>query len=148
MAEWRSPKPQVGGSIPSWPAKLILADWKMNKSKVKATDIASWIGVLLITVAALLATNYAKLAGPIVAMVWIVWFLLALTLAYFTEKGKQYFAFAKEAKSELEKVVWPNRQETTQTTLIVVVMVAITGVVLWGIDSGMTWAIGKITQLG
>lgn len=104
--------------------------------------------MLLITVAAIIATNYAKLAGPIVAMVWIVWFLLALTLAYFTETGKQYFAFAKEAKAELEKVVWPNRQETTQTTLIVVVMVAITGVVLWGIDSSMTWAIGKITQLG
>ena len=56
--------------------------------------------------------------------------------------------FAKEAKLELQKVVWPTRQETIQTTSIVMVMVAITGFVLWGIDSGMLWAIGKITHLG
>ena len=54
----------------------------------------------------------------------------------------------KEAKIELQKVVWPTRQEAVQTTSIVMVMVTITGFVLWGIDSGMLWAIGKITHLG
>ena len=54
------------------------------------------------------------------------------------------FEFAKEAKIELRKVVWPTRQETIQTTSIVMVMVAVTGFILWGIDSGMMWIIAKI----
>jgi preprotein translocase subunit SecE len=81
-------------------------------------------------------------------LVWIGWLVATLAIAFFTEKGKEVFAFAKEAKIELEKVVWPTRQETIQTTTIVMVMVMVTGFVLWGIDSGMMWAIGKITHLG
>ena len=53
-----------------------------------------------------------------------------------------------EAKAELLKVVWPTRQETIQTTSIVMIMVAVTGFILWGIDSGMMWVIAKITHLG
>lgn len=120
----------------------------MSKNKVKLADVGLWLGVSLITIAAIAATYFAGLSGPVVAILWIVWLLLALGLAYFTEKGKSCFEFAKESKAELEKVVWPNKQETTQTTLIVIIMVAVTGVILWGVDSGMTWAIGKITQLG
>jgi preprotein translocase subunit SecE len=34
----------------------------------------------------------------------------------------------------VRKVVWPTRQETLQTTLIVIVMVLIVGIVLWLFD--------------
>jgi preprotein translocase subunit SecE len=120
----------------------------MSKNKLKLLDIGLWLGVLLVTIVAIITTNFAGLTGPIVAIVWILWLLLSLVLSYFTEKGKVCFEFVKESKAELEKVVWPNKQETTQTTLIVIVMVAVTGVVLWCVDSSMTWAIGKVTQLG
>ncbi len=65
-----------------------------------------------------------------------------------TTAGKQVFKFAQESKVELLKVVWPTRQETIQTTTIVIVMVAVTGFILWGVDSVMMWAIAKITHLG
>lgn len=120
----------------------------MSENKLKILNVGSWLGVGLISLLAIAATYFAGLTGPVVAIVWIVWVLLTLTLVYFTDKGKICFEFIKESKAELEKVVWPNKQETTQTTLIVIVMVAVTGVVLWGVDSGMTWAIGKLTQLG
>jgi preprotein translocase subunit SecE len=74
--------------------------------------------------------------------------VLTLGFGFLTVQGKQVFSFGKEAKLELQKVVWPTRQETIQTTSIVMVMVALTGFILWGIDSGMLWAIGKITHLG
>jgi len=112
------------------------------------TQIAAWIGVVLVTCAAFIGTYLGNFSGPIIAIIWIFWVIGSLALVYFTDQGKQCFAFAKDAKLELEKVVWPSRQETTQTTFIVMIMVTITGFVLWGIDSGMTWAIGKITQLG
>ena len=115
---------------------------------MKIKEIALWLSVLLITIAALAGSYVMQLSGPVTALVWLSWAVSALVLFYFTEKGKAAYAFAQEAKSELDKVVWPTRQETTQTTLIVIAMVSITGFVLWGVDAGMMWAIGKITQLG
>ncbi|MDP3562780.1 MAG: preprotein translocase subunit SecE [Legionellaceae bacterium] len=120
----------------------------MQNSKMKFQEILAWFAIVLITIAAFLGTYYFHFSGPILALVWLGWTVFALTFAYFTGKGKQAFLFAKEAKTELDKVVWPSRQEATQTTFIVMIMVTVTGFVLWGIDSGMMWAIGKITQLG
>ena len=37
--------------------------------------------------------------------------------------------------TEIRKVVWPNRTETTQTTLIVLAAVIVASLLLWGLDS-------------
>ena len=115
---------------------------------MKLPDLLSWLAIALITVAAFFGTYYYHFPGPIKALIWVGWLVLTLMFGFFTTQGKEVFSFAKEAKLELQKVVWPSRQETIQTTSIVMVMVAITGFILWGIDSGMMWAIGKITHLG
>ncbi|KTD33484.1 preprotein translocase subunit SecE [Legionella nautarum] len=119
-----------------------------NNSKINFKDISLWIGVLLITGLAFFGTYYYNFSGPVKALIWIGWFVLVAALGFFTTQGKQVFGFAKEAKIELQKVVWPTRQETIQTTSIVMAMVTITGFVLWGIDSGMMWIIAKLTRLG
>lgn len=121
---------------------------KEINSNAKPYELLVWLGMVLVTVAAFIGTYYFQFAGPIKALIWIGWLVLIFVLGYFTEKGQQVFEFAKEAKVELQKVVWPNRQETIQTTSIVMAMVAITGFVLWGVDSIMLWVIGKITHLG
>ncbi|RMX00940.1 preprotein translocase subunit SecE [Legionella jordanis] len=119
-----------------------------SDSKMKLKEIALWFGILLITILAFFGTYYFDFSAPIKAIIWISWFILAAVLGFFTSKGKEVFAFAKSAKIELQKVVWPSRQETVQTTSIVMAMVAITGFVLWGIDSAMMWVIAKLTHLG
>jgi len=106
------------------------------------------MAVVLVTAGAFFCTYYYTFSGSIQAMIWLGWFVLTLFFGYQTIKGKQVFAFAQEARIELLKVVWPTRQETIQTTTIVMVMVALTGFILWGIDSMMMWAIAKITHLG
>lgn len=111
-------------------------------------DLTLWVGIVLVTILAFSGTYYYKFTGPIEALIWICWFVLTLLLAFFTNSGRKVFEFAKEAKIELQKVVWPSRQETVQTTSIVMVMVAVTGFVLWGIDTGMMWIIAKLTRLG
>ncbi len=123
----------------------------MNKkigSSNKALNVIAPLVILLITTGALYCTYYIPITTPIKAVVWILWLIISLLVASFTSKGKQAIAFIKESKIEMQKVVWPNRQETVQTTTIVIVMVAITGFVLWGVDNAMMWAIGKITHLG
>ena len=114
----------------------------------KIRDTFLWAGVALITAAAFALTYLFHFSGPIKVLVWLVWLVFGLALAFFTKKGQAIFVFMKEAKIELKKVVWPTRQETVQTTSIVMLMVGVTGFVLWGVDSGMMWAIGKITHLG
>ncbi|MDF1678150.1 MAG: preprotein translocase subunit SecE [Legionellaceae bacterium] len=116
--------------------------------KTKMRDTFLWFGVALATVAVIGLTRVFHFEGPIQVLVWLVWLVLSLALAVFTKKGQFVFSFVKEAKIELKKVVWPTRQETVQTTSIVMLMVGATGFVLWGVDSVMMWVIGKITHLG
>lgn len=111
-------------------------------------DNIFWLAIVTITIAAFFCNYNYTLSGAIQAIVWIVWLVLVLFLGYLTTKGKQVFAFAQESKIELQKVVWPTRHETIQTTTIVMVMVAATGFILWLLDSVIMWAIAKITHLG
>ena len=119
-----------------------------TEPKRKIRDTFLWIGFALITAAAFALTYLFHFSGSIKVLIWLVWLVFGLALSFFTKKGQAIFVFMKEAKIELKKVVWPTRQETVQTTSIVMLMVGVTGFVLWGVDSGMMWAIGKITHLG
>ncbi len=148
MAERRSPKPQVGGSIPSWPANYLKKMKNKEISTIKLREGMAWLALVLISVAAVAGSYFFHISGPLKALLWIGWFVLTLVSGFFTSQGQQVYSFSKEAKIELEKVIWPSRQETIQTTSIVMIMVTVTGFILWGIDSGMMWSIGKITHLG
>ncbi|MGB5830434.1 MAG: preprotein translocase subunit SecE [Thiohalocapsa sp.] len=55
-------------------------------------------------------------------------------IALTTQPGRQLWRFATDSRMEVRKVVWPTRQETIQTTLIVMVMVLILGILLWLFD--------------
>ena len=70
-----------------------------------------------------------------------------LGIASLTEKGRTFLAFAKEARIEVRKVVWPTRQETTHTTLIVMVATVIMALILWGLDGILFRAVGFLTGL-
>lgn len=104
--------------------------------------------MLLVTAGAFYLTYGVDFSPPILAMVWIVWLLVLTGLAFYTTPGQAVFAFAKEAKIELQKVVWPNRQETIQTTMIVMTMVGLTGLMLWVFDVFILWGIARLTHLG
>ncbi len=119
-----------------------------NENQSKMKDIMSWLAIVLATAGAFVCTYYYTFTGPIQSIIWLAWLILILFLGYLTTTGKKVFAFAQEAKVELLKVVWPTRQETIQTTTIVMVMVGLTGFILWGVDSIMMWAIAKLTHLG
>ncbi len=69
----------------------------------------------------------------------------AVAIALKTEPGAETVEFVRGARSELRKVVWPTRAETTQTTLIVIAMVVIMGVLLWLLDVLLLWLVRLIT---
>lgn len=59
---------------------------------------------------------------------------LAAALALQTDPGRRLWNFAGDARTEVRKVVWPTRQETVQTTIVVIVMVFVLGIILWLFD--------------
>ncbi len=64
-----------------------------------------------------------------------------------TTKGKATVAFAREARTEVRKVIWPTRQETLHTTLIVAAVTAVMSLILWGLDGILVRLVSFITGL-
>lgn len=73
---------------------------------------------------------------------------LVLLLALTTDQGKRFWGFTLEARAEMRKVVWPTRQETIQTTGLVLAVVAIVGLILWGVDIVLLKAVAWLTGYG
>lgn len=67
---------------------------------------------------------------------------------YLTEKGRAWFSYLSHAKKEVEQVVWPTKQETTQMTLMVFVVVILMGIFLWLVDMFFLWAVQLLTGQG
>ncbi|MFO8155344.1 MAG: preprotein translocase subunit SecE [Thiohalospira sp.] len=69
-------------------------------------------------------------------------------IATFTAPGQTAREFIKGATIEIRKVVWPTRKETVQTTLMVLVMVILVGIMLWLMDMFLMWAVQILTGQG
>ena len=70
---------------------------------------------------------------------------VAIAISSTTNIGQNLIGFGREARMEVRKVVWPTRQETVQTTFMVIVAVIVIGIFLWLIDMLLAEAIQMIT---
>ncbi|QSA96352.1 preprotein translocase subunit SecE [Methylococcus sp. EFPC2] len=70
---------------------------------------------------------------------------VSLGLIFTTALGGRIFGFITDARLEVRKVIWPSRQETLQSTMIVVALVVLVGVVLWLLDMFLFWGVGVLT---
>ena len=73
---------------------------------------------------------------------------VAVAIIMQTAKGRGIWHFAVDARAEVRKVVWPTRQETVQTTLIVFAMVLVMGLVLWLFDMALGAILKALTGQG
>lgn len=62
-------------------------------------------------------------------------------IAFTTDKGRAAWEFMRDSRTEIRKVVWPTRKETTQTTLVVIGVVAIVAIFMWMIDGLLSWVV-------
>jgi preprotein translocase subunit SecE len=68
--------------------------------------------------------------------------LVAGAAIYMTSNsGKNLWQFFRAAYSELLRVVWPTRKETTQMTLVVFGFVVIMALFLWLVDKTLEWTL-------
>ena len=73
--------------------------------------------------------------------IWLRWIIVlaALVIGSLVSlqsfQGRTFWSFVQSSRIELRKVVWPNRQETMQVTLVVFVMIVVLGLFFWGVDT-------------
>jgi preprotein translocase subunit SecE len=85
---------------------------------------------------------------------WMRWLpvigslLLAAVVLAFSRYGTEFRRFVELARIELRKIVWPTRQETLQTTLVVFGFVIIAGLFFWLLDLVLAWATKALTGTG
>ena len=73
--------------------------------------------------------------------IWLRWIFVLAGLVLGTlvglqsAPGKTFWGFVQASRTELRKVVWPNRQETVQVTIVVFVMIIVLALFFWALDS-------------
>ncbi len=55
--------------------------------------------------------------------------------------------FARQVKAETAKVVWPTRQETVTTAIMVMIMTTLLGVFFFGVDSAFSALVRSLIGL-
>ncbi len=110
-------------------------------------DGIKWGLVVLLVSVAVAGNLYFKEYSPLYRVLGVlVIAIVAGFVAMQTEKGRRFIDMAAESRAEIRKVVWPSRQETTQTTLIVLAAVLFMGLVLWGIDTLLGWLVSMVVN--
>ena len=116
------------------------------ESRLDSAKLGFSIALLLGAVVAFYYFEDQSLLFRVLGLVAVA--IVALLIASRTAVGARTIGFAQDARTEVRKVVWPTRQETVQTTLIVFVMVIIMGIMLWLFDMFLLWAVRLLTGQG
>jgi preprotein translocase subunit SecE len=113
--------------------------------ETKIPDTASSADIAKLVVAILFVI--AGIAGYyLLDNLWLRWgsvlagLVLGAVVVGFSGYGRRLWAFSEAARVELRKVVWPTRDETTKTTIAVVIFVTVAGVFFWVLDLVLAWA--------
>ena len=135
LVEHRSPKPEVGGSSPSWPARIRIMVANKLEIETNKDDLIKWILASIIFIGSLFAFYYFDqfpIIYRVLGLIGVV--ILDFVILFNTEKVKRLRVFTYDARVELKKVVWSTKAEVIQTTVIVFVVVIIMSVLLWLLD--------------
>ncbi len=112
-------------------------------------DIVKLVIAIGITVASVFGFYYFVEQSILIRTVGLLIFVgIAVFIALQTEKGRNLYDFFQEAQVEVRKVVWPTRQETVQTTLIVILVVILVAIGLWLVDMFLGWSVRSLLGQG
>ncbi len=92
------------------------------------------------------------LVGGIFGYYWYLEWILALRVllvlgglaacigvAATSAQGQRVWSFIQGSRIEIRKVVWPTKQETTQTAIAVFIFTLVMALFFWALDSGLLW---------
>jgi preprotein translocase subunit SecE len=82
---------------------------------------------------------FLEIALPLRVLMVLGGMAAGVTVAMTSTQGQRLWAFIQGARVEIRKVVWPTKQETTQTAIAVFVFTLIMALFFWGLDSFLLW---------
>ena len=101
-------------------AKLFLiyvAGWFMSanteaQGSGRGPEAIKWVVVAILLIVAIVGNfYYREVTLPLRALAVVILIAAAGGIALLTTKGKATVAFAREARTEVRKVIWPTRQK-------------------------------------
>ena len=126
------------------------------ESSAAVADIIKQVFSVILVVAGIAAFYYfstdhgdlkeIRLLYRVLGLVALMSVVVAMMLS--TELGRTVWTFALESRQEVRKVVWPTREETMRTTMLVFAMVFIVGLILWLLDMFLFWGVRFLTGQG
>jgi preprotein translocase subunit SecE len=112
-------------------------------------DTAKLALAIVVVLAGLVGYYYFADASRLLRVLAVIFALaIAAVIALTSLQGKWLVKFAQGARVELNKVVWPTREETLQTTAVVLVVALFGGVFFWLLDMFLLWLTTRITGQG
>jgi len=103
-------------------------------------DWLKWLVVFTLLGGAIYANWYYSAESVLYRVIgFLVVLAVAAAVASQTAKGAATIELAIGARTEWRKVVWPTKQERNQTTFIVLAVILLMALILWGIDSLLSW---------
>ncbi|WP_297476136.1 preprotein translocase subunit SecE [uncultured Photobacterium sp.] len=117
-----------------------------NQESESKMDGLKWVVVFALLAAAVVGNYlYSDVSVVLRSSAVVALVVIAGIVAALTAKGKSVITFARESRMEVRKVVWPTRQEATQTTFIVLAVTVVMALALWGIDGIMVRLVRLVT---
>ena len=115
------------------------------EEKVYRLDSLKWVLVVALVVVGIVGNSHYSAESVLYrALALLLLAALAVFVSVNTAKGAAISDVIRGAFVELRKVVWPSRQETNQTTLIVVAVVIVTSIILWLLDTALGFFVSKL----
>lgn len=125
-----------------------MATKKESKKNENNLDKLRWLLALSLFVAGLVAYYYYSeqfvFAYRLLALCGVT--AVAVAVVATTNRAQAIMQLLKDSRGEIRKVAWPNRQEVTQSSVVVMLVVVLVSVLLWFFDTIFSWLISVILE--
>jgi preprotein translocase subunit SecE len=115
-------------------------------SQSGALDIVKLLIAAAVLVGGLYSYYYYEfeLSLPIRVLIVLGGTGVGIAIGMMSTQGQRLWHFIQGSRVEIRKVVWPTKQETTQTAIAVFVFTLVMAVFFWLLDSGLLWLTRKL----
>lgn len=86
-----------------------------------------------------------KLATTLRVLILLAAIGASAAVGYRAQIGRDVWSAVSGARTELRKVIWPTKQESVQTTIMIAVVVVFMALLMWLLDSGLLYGVEKLT---
>ena len=117
-----------------------------TEASISVFDVVKQVFSVVLVIAGIAAFYYFadfRLLYRILGLIAVIGVSVGMLAT--TAWGASIAGFIADSKIEVRKIVWPTKDETTRTTLLVFAMVSIVSLVLWLLDTFLFWGVRILT---